>query len=408
MLIFGYDEFIDGHPTTNGFRFKDNTSPINLGFAGYKTDENIKDSELCSAKSKFSCHHRHHYSELIQHFDISIEKVSEIKDKYYYIIDVFPYDFWMDEDAKNVSISEQAVNDIRSKKAKILVLFPNEGLYAHNDASSVLNSWILKYKLPHGSIVLVSGNYIYGENIRDSYIKYIPFSVWEHSIKEFCTKELEYECTKTIEEKRNREKVFLNYNRRARYPRCKLVYELGEHGVIDDGYVSLGSNFDYSSKASLPIEFLNSLPLKFDDTDLEINHAHELIAKDFLNSYVSLVSETVVNNGNVFPSEKIFKPIIALHPFIVYSSPGFLIQMKEFGYKTFSMWFDESYDNEQDLHTRIEMIIAEIKKLTMKSSDELNNMLVDMLPTLKHNLNTYIKRTSSKEFQEQLEVELWK
>jgi len=54
------------------------------------------------------------------------------------------------------------------------------------------------------------------------------------------------------------------------------------------------------------------------------------------------------------------------------------------------------------------MIIREIDKITKKSEKQLKNMLVEMLPTLKHNLNVYLKRTNSKEFQEKLENELCK
>ena len=82
--------------------------------------------------------------------------------------------------------------------------------------------------------------------------------------------------------------------------------------------------------------------------------------------------------------------------------------MKGFGYKTFSEWFDESYDLEMNLEKRIEMIINQIKLLSQKSKSELNDMLVEMLPILEHNLNTFLRRTEEKTFQEQLEGELWK
>jgi len=46
MIIFGYDKILDGEVITNGFEFKDGVSPVNLGFAGYITDENTTDDEL--------------------------------------------------------------------------------------------------------------------------------------------------------------------------------------------------------------------------------------------------------------------------------------------------------------------------------------------------------------------------
>jgi len=409
MVIFGYDEFIKGQPANNGFKFKDGKSPVNLGFAGYKTDHTLKDSQLQSLKENFVPLHRHHNEQLLGHFDISIQKVSEILEPYYYVIDIYPHDFWSDPEAKYPIISDQAITHIKNKKAKILVLFPTEGLYPHNDVSGVLNTWAANYGLPHRSIVLVSGNYAFGDNVeRDKCITYIPFTIWEHVFRKFYNIKVKYQLIEAIKEKKDREKVFLNYNRRARYPRCKLVYELERSGLIDKGFVSLGEYIDYDSRKHLPTDFLNKLPITFDDTDLEVNHAGELIHEDFLNSYVSLVSETDVFEGTMFPTEKIFKAIVGMHPFVLLGSPGFLRKLREFGYQTFSRWFDESYDDETNLHRRIDMVIGEIRKLTLKTDEELKDMLVEMFPVLQHNLDTFLRRTKEKTFQEELEAELWK
>jgi len=288
-------------------------------------------------------------------------------------------------------------------------LFPNEGLKLYYDVPGILASWIEKYSLPPKSIILVSGNYTYQNRLgEDSTISYIPYSMWENSMSGFYNKDTIKKLENYIIHRHSRKKIFLNYNRRARYSRCKLVYELVKTKLIDYGFVSLGKHTDFKSRNILPEEFVNSLPLTFDDTDLEINHAHDLVLKDYFNSYVSLVSETSVDVGDVFPTEKIFKPILTLHPFIVVATPGFLSLMRSFGYRTFSEWFDESYDTEPDIDKKIDMIIREIDKITKKSEKQLKNMLVEMLPTLRHNLNVYLKRTSSKEFQEQLENELCK
>jgi len=409
-LIFGYDELQgNGNPITNAFEFKNNISPINLGYAGYRTDATVRDNELNLVKNKFSTCHRTHSHQLSHFFDIKIKKVDQIKEKYYYVIDVFTHDFWKHSDAKHpTNISKQAITDIRSGKAKILVLFPKECLRNHDDISGLLNTWVANYNLPHKSIVLVSGNYSYGDSIeKDKCISYIPFSMWENEFKNMYNIEATQEFNDAIINKKSREKVYLNYNRRARYARCKLVYDLKAKNVFKHGFVSLGKHAGEDNR-NIPIDFFNELPITFDDTDLEINHAVELVKKDFLDSYVSLVSETSVEVNEIFQTEKIFKPIVTLHPFIVLASPGFLKQMKKFRYKTFSKWFDESYDLEIDLDTRIGMIVKEIKKLVLKSDLELQNMLLDMLPTLRYNLNTFLRRTKQRTFQKQLEVELWK
>lgn len=409
MLIFGYDQFIDGEATTNGFKFVGKKSPINLGVFGYKRMESVRDRDLNLIPERLSPFHQHHYFGLRKHFNIEVKKVSEIKDRYYYVIDVFPNEFWTSMESRYPNnISGQAISDIKSGRAKILILFPLEPIRDNIDVSGLLNTWAANYSLPSRSIVVVSGNYSFGNQInKDKCIVYIPYSMWEHMFCSMLTSRRKQMFVSAIENKISRKKVFLSYNRRARPHRCRLVYLLEKSGSINSGLVSLG-NMDGPPHPEIPNDFYKKLPMPFDDTDLEINHAVELVEKDFLNSYVSLVSETEVGEGNIFPTEKIFKAIVGMHPFIVLAAPGFLEKLKGVGYKTFSKWFSEEYDLEKNLEKRIAMISYEIKKLTLKSDSELQQMLFSMLPLLKDNLNNFVKRTKEKTFQKELENELWR
>ena len=64
-----------------------------------------------------------------------------------------------------------------------------------------------------------------------------------------------------------------------------------------------------------------------------------------------------------------------LHPFFEVGNPHTLKKLKELGFKTFDRIWDESYDNELDLNTRIEKIISEVKKLTNISLEELHEKI---------------------------------
>jgi hypothetical protein len=287
-------------------------------------------------------------------------------------------------------------------------LFPIEAIRSHIDISSILNTWAANYGLPQRSIVVTSGNYSFGTQIKkDKCIVYIPFSMWGHITSRRYSDQVRERLTDNIKNKIPRQKVFLNYNRKARADRCRLVYHLKESDVLNFGLVSLGNTFDVLHP-DIPNDFYKCIPMTFDDTDLEINHAGRFTEKDFSNSYVSLVSETYVDPGNVFPTEKIFKAVLGMHPFIILGSPGFLLKLKEMGYKTFSRWFDEKYDTEMELEERTKMIVTEIKKLTLMSKPELDDMMLEMLPYLHHNILNFVKRSKEKTFQEELEKELWR
>ena len=56
-------------------------------------------------------------------------------------------------------------------------------------------------------------------------------------------------------------------------------------------------------------------------------------------------------------TEKIWKPIIAKHIFVVHGNYLYLQKLKELGFKTFSKYFDESYDIEIDRYKRIDKIV---------------------------------------------------
>lgn len=70
----------------------------------------------------------------------------------------------------------------------------------------------------------------------------------------------------------------------------------------------------------------------------------------------SIVSETNDNDYEVFMTEKIWKPIIAGHVFVVHGNYLYLQKLREMGFKTFSKYFDESYDLERDPDKRIKKI----------------------------------------------------
>jgi len=86
-----------------------------------------------------------------------------------------------------------------------------------------------------------------------------------------------------------------------------------------------------------------------------------------------------------FLTEKSTRPMLNLHPQIIYSGAGTLEYYKEKGFKTFSNYWNEDYDNEEDGKKKLQMIIDIIKDLNNKHIDEIHDMYWDMMPILKHN-----------------------
>ena len=77
----------------------------------------------------------------------------------------------------------------------------------------------------------------------------------------------------------------------------------------------------------------------------------------------SIVSETNDNDYEVFMTEKIWKPIIAQHVFVVHGNYLYLQKLKEMGFKTFGNYFNEHYDLEKDADKRMDALLSLCKDL---------------------------------------------
>jgi hypothetical protein len=87
----------------------------------------------------------------------------------------------------------------------------------------------------------------------------------------------------------------------------------------------------------------------------------------YIDTYFSLVSETIFQESPMFRTEKIWKPIIIGHPFVAMGSQYFYKHLHNLGFQTFSSLIDESWDSIEDGETRAEGIAQTI--LSMCKSD---------------------------------------
>lgn len=133
---------------------------------------------------------------------------------------------------------------------------------------------------------------------------------------------------------------------------------------------------------------IDKLPLVVDTDDFTVNKAQNFLRDMYMNSWVSVITEThycEFHGTSMFFSEKIFKPILANHPFIIVGAPGSLKMLREQGFKTFSDYWDESYDDIEDDTYRLEAICELLIQLSKKSHSEWMTIYRNMLPLLEHN-----------------------
>ena len=83
----------------------------------------------------------------------------------------------------------------------------------------------------------------------------------------------------------------------------------------------------------------------------------------YQSSLISVVTETNFITSDIFNTEKIFKPMVHRQPFIVIGPYKTLENIRSMGYKTFSDFWDESYDDIEDPNERLIKIVELCKEI---------------------------------------------
>ena len=75
------------------------------------------------------------------------------------------------------------------------------------------------------------------------------------------------------------------------------------------------------------------------------------------------------------------------HPIIQFAPYKTLEVMKQYGFKTFDKWWDESYDNEKDDWKRLQMIMDLVLEISEYDKRDLLNIYKSKEETLQHNIS---------------------
>jgi len=148
--------------------------------------------------------------------------------------------------------------------------------------------------------------------------------------------------------------------------------------------------FDSASFFSVT-SFLKECPVLLDREYSSRMISPESGAYELLSAYprlfVDIVAESYITGESFFCTEKTARPIIGLTPFIVNGPKHYLQNLKELGFKTFSRWWSEQYD-EVDGSLRVNRITQLIDDISQWDCNKKEQVLIDMHETLIHNLNT--------------------
>ncbi len=114
----------------------------------------------------------------------------------------------------------------------------------------------------------------------------------------------------------------------------------------------------------------------------------------FTNSAMSLLVETnAFDSADHFQcTEKTYKSMIYRHPFFVYATQHQLYRTRQYGFKTFSNVFDETYDTLDSVWERIYHIHNQVEILNNMSDEEFKKTIYKTIPETTHNYNIIMNK----------------
>lgn len=218
-----------------------------------------------------------------------------------------------------------------------------------------------------------------------------------------------------------KEKRILCYNGIPRMHRVAALCEIIKRNIFDKCYVSMKlekqdihkfhfkgiNNLLQADVADEYSQIINKnshlFPLKLTLQD-DIKNAYNLSNHDrklYKNTVVSLVNETVFSGRDpmehrlddiltypcTFLTEKFNKTFQGLHPFIVMTTPYFLSDLRELGYKTFHPYIDETYDTIEDDNLRFNKVMDEVERFAKMRDSLVFRFQHDTKDILLHNYN---------------------
>ena len=342
-------------------------------------------------------------------------------------------------------LDDRVRNLIRDNNGYILINYLHEG-HIRQENYKELHNELLNYNIPANKVIFVSSNlngkkqyetfcdnmplltkskihiieanhmlessvdiynYVLNNNYNNDLDKVLPYK------QSFVNKQDLDDVRDTI-----REKYFLCYNRVIRDYRLALIAMIYKMGLQDKGIISLGAKEvdtafggvwpDYISSfiedkkqnemVSSALKKIKPLYPIDADSDIDANWIYKdgerwggavgqwtNFSHQYKRIYFNIVTESCYNEDCIYMSEKIFKPISNLVPFIIVSTPFFLKKLREIGYKTFHPWINESYDEEVDNDKRFFMILDEIKRLCSMTKEEIHKWYYEMEDILLYN-----------------------
>lgn len=288
-----------------------------------------------------------------------------------------------------ISNNRERVRDIIEQgRATVVFANPHEG-------SETLRNHLRRIELDElartGKMPIVTGG-----DLEDCY-NYLLFDHFLPLLHDYDENLRAMARSEEIYTKSNKPYKFLFLNGRGRSHRRYMLEKFDEMGLLDQ---SLWTWLDVTSSSNRTFQLIRNnrnildiprpiklLPQKYEayiyKVDVEITQPYAktelfggewgeiyLNADAYIDTYFSVVTETVFEYPHTFRTEKIWKPVAMGQPWIAVANRGYYRDMRDLGFRTFGHLIDESFDDISDNLERMNRIIAVVRDLCEQDLDQ--------------------------------------
>jgi hypothetical protein len=388
-------------------------------------------NELRGALNRFNCQD---FIELLDNHNsdfstYTLDEVCENEDYFIYPIVLYNNDLFIKYET--IEFPTKLVEAVKNKKAKICFYQPTEGFFGQRNEDIIwLYNLSKRYGFNKEDVIIITSNMISNEFktnlindgiIEDNFIIF-QYNYFQHNLWFTHCKILDNSCVEDMRKKFNeclllnetnkKTNHFLCFNRVNKLHRITIFSELMTNeklvnksittlGATENGdpnqfhvMIQMGLADSYKHNKQRLLNFYQTYDSTkhfiYDHDDLENNKADDINEGAHTSTFLNIITESLIDPRSVFFSEKTFKPIAMAQPFVIYGNPFSLKKLKEYGFKTFDRWWDESYDNETDFAIRSEKIINTLMDIASWDYDKCYQVTQEMRETLIHNFEMMV------------------
>jgi len=290
------------------------------------------------------------------------------------------------------------IKDRLQQGTAYLVLSVDDECYCDRETMDLMHDYFDSKSIPRTSVIYVTNSPTARQVIKTWYPDGNHIQI-EHITKMRHTSyRTPYPQAVTEYQPGTREKLFLCFNRNFHRHRIWFYLAMYKRALLDKFYFSMpmkhpafqGTFLDFarthlnqdptlidvldidvikdidSCGATLPKE----LDKGFFGRGLDVINSSQGVMQFYDNSLIHVITETKCYGDFVHVSEKTWKVINFLQPFIVLATQGHLAYLHSLGFKTFHDFWDESYDLIEDHNFRLLAVVDLVSNISTWSADK--------------------------------------